>query len=149
MDPAIQQLATQIMVILIPFVSKSAEEFARSAGKDAYEKVKSLFSILKERWIGDKEATDSLAHFQEKPERYQSILKDILEEKIDQDEVLRLKISQLLKEMGPSLEVFQRMKEAKMVTGAEVKEMRSGRASIQQEFDKGEDVTGFKADVIG
>lgn len=78
MDTIIVNLATNVMAVLMPYMTKGAEEFVKIAGKDAYEKARSFLSTLKARWIDDKEAMDGLSRFEEKPDRYAPILKDIL-----------------------------------------------------------------------
>jgi hypothetical protein len=78
MDPAILNLAASIMTVLMPYATMGAQEFVKSVGKDAYEKAKSLLGTLKARWARDREATETLARFEEKPERYRPVLEDIL-----------------------------------------------------------------------
>lgn len=137
------------MSVLTPYVATSADAFAKSAGMAAYQKATNLFGTLKARWAGDKEATETLARFQEKPERYQPVLEDILKEKLAQDRELAAQLASLLDEMGPSLEVIQKMDEGRRVTGLEVGEMSRGRARVSQEIERGEDVTGARIDRIG
>ncbi len=88
MDQAIVDLATKVVAVLLPFVSKGAEEFATKLGDTAYEKAKTLLSTLKQRWLGDTEATESLVLFEQKPERYQTVLEEILQEKLVEDKDL-------------------------------------------------------------
>lgn len=148
MDPAIADLVTNVMAVLMPYVTKGAEEFTRAAGQAAYEKAKSLLATLKARWAGDKEATENLDRFEEKPQRYQPVLEDILKEKLTEDKDLANELAQLLKEIGPTLEVIQKMKEAEDVTGLKAKEM-GGTAKVTQEIEKAKKVTGAEIDCIG
>src|SRR5215213_1286401 len=117
MDPVTATLAANVMTVLMPYAAMGAQEFVKSAGKEAYEKVKSLLGTLKTRWAGDEEATDALARFEEKPERYRPALEDILLEKLACDEDLATELAARLEEMGPSLEVVQRMEEGRRITG--------------------------------
>jgi hypothetical protein len=149
MDPVTANLATSVMTVLIPYAAKGAEEFAKSVGKDAYEKAKSLLSILKTRWAGDKEAMDTLTRFKEKPERYQTVLEDILVEKVAQDKELAKELFNQLNNMGPELEIIQKMKEARRVRGLEVEEMNKGRARVYQDIERSEDLGGGKFGRIG
>ena len=149
MDPVTASLAASVMSVLMPYVTMGAQEFVKEAGKDAFEKAKTLFGVLKARWAQDKEATDTLTHFEEKPERHRPILEDILQEKLAQDKELATEVATLLDEMGPSLEVVQRMEEGRRVTGLEAEEMSGGRARVDQEIGKGEDVTGARIRRIG
>jgi len=149
MDPVTATLAANVMTVLMPYAAMGAQEFVKSAGKEAYEKAKSLLGTLKARWAGDEEATDAVARFEEKPERYRPVLEGILEEKITQDEQLAAELATLLEEMGPSLEVVQRMEEGSRVTGLEAQQMSGGRARVRQDIGRGEDVTGARIGRIG
>jgi hypothetical protein len=149
-DPVtITTLAASVMSVLMPYAATGVNEFAKSAGRSAYQKATELFGTLKTRWAGDKEATETLARFEEKPERYQPVLEDILKEKLTQDKELAAELATLLNEMGPSLEVIQKMEVGRKVTGLEAEEMSGGRASVRQDIEKGEDVTGARIGRIG
>ena len=52
-------LVTNVMTILMPYVVKGAEEFAKLVGEAAYHKAKRLFETLKARFAGDPVASDS------------------------------------------------------------------------------------------
>jgi hypothetical protein len=149
MDPVTATLAANVMTVLMPYAAMGAQEFVKSAGKEAYEKAKNLLGTLKARWAKDKEATDAVARFEEKPERYRPVLEGILEEKITQDRELAAELATLLKEMGPSLEVVQRMEEGRRITGLEAEQMSGGRARVRQDIGRGEDVTGARIGRIG
>ena len=148
-DPVTATLAANVITVLIPYAAMGAQEFVKSAGKDAYEKAKSLMATLKARGAEDEEATATLARFQEKPERYQPVLKDILEEKLIQDQELDTELATLLNEMGPSLEIIQQMEEGRRVTGLEAEQMSGGRARVRQDIERGEDVAGVRIGRIG
>ena len=149
MDPVIGNLAASVITVLTPYVAMGAGEFAKEAGKSGYEKAKALLSTLKARWVGDKEAAETLARFEEKPGRYQPALEDLLKEKLAQDQGLAAELATLLDEMGPSLEVIQQMEEGRKVTGLEADEMSGGRARVRQDIGRGEDVTGARIHRIG
>jgi hypothetical protein len=149
MDPAIIDLSTKVMAILLPFLTKGAEEFASKVGDAAYEKAKTLLTVLKQKWAGDKEATESLALFEKKPQRYQAVLEDILQEKLVEDHDLATQVARLLQEMGPTLEIIQRMEEGKDIIGLKAREMRSGRVRVSQDISQAEGVTGAELDTLG
>lgn len=149
MDPAVAQLAANVVAVLVPYVAVGAGEFAKSAGQGAYEKAKALFGTLRARWAGDEEATGTLGRFEGQPQRYRPFLEDILSEKLTQDEDLAVELAALLDGMGPSLEVVQRMEEGSRVTGLEAEEMAEGRARVSQDIGRGEDVTGARIRRIG
>src|SRR5260370_5170752 len=149
MDPVMMDLATNVMAVLVDFVSKSAEEFATQVGDAAYEKAKELLSIINQKWSRDKEAIQTLVRFEEKTERYKTVVEDILREKLAEDHDLAAQIARLLQDMGPTLEVIQQMEEGKNITGLKATEMRSGRARVTQDIIKAEGVTGAEFDTIG
>ena len=72
-----------------------------------------------------------------------------MKEKLAEDKELAAVLSTLLSEMGPSLEVVQKMEEGRRVTGLEAEEMAGGRATVNQDIGHGEDVTGAKISRIG
>ena len=149
MDPITASLAANVVAVLAPYVVVGAQEFARNVGKDAYEKAKGMLAALRAKWAGDEEATDALTRFEEKPERYAPVLEDVLREKLAEDKELAMVLSTLLSEMGPSLEVVQKMDEGRRVTGIEAEEMAGGRATVNQDIGTGEDVTGARIGRIG
>src|SRR5437868_12441654 len=123
MDPAIVDIATKVVAVLLPLVSKGAEEFASKIGDAAYEKAKGILSTLKQRWSVDTEATEGLVRFEQKPERYQTVLEDILQEKLSEDHDLAEQLSRLLQEIGPTLEIIQQMEEGKDIIGLKARQM--------------------------
>ena len=149
MDLVVASLAANVVAVLAPCVAMGAQEFAKNAGKEAYEMAKGVLATLKAKWTGDEEATDVLTRFEEKPERYAPVLEDVLREKLADDKELAVVLSTLLNEMGPSLEVVQKMEQGRKVTGLEVEEMSGGRATVDQEIGTGEDVTGARIRRIG
>jgi len=148
MDP-ISTLVGSVMGVLMPYVVKGAEEFARLAGEAAYNKARHLLDTLKAKLAGDKEAIDGLTRLEEKPERYQPVVEDILKEKLSQDKDLAAELERLLKEMGPDLEIIQKIKVGEKVTGLEADEMVGGKAKVTQEIEEGKDVTGAKIKRMG
>src|SRR5260370_15840317 len=113
MDPAtIATLTGSVLSVITPYVVKGADEFAKLVGEAAFAKAKGLFAALKHKLSADPEAADTLAHFEEKPPRYQPALQDILSENLAKDPEFAAELEQHIKGMGPVLEVVQRMKEA-------------------------------------
>jgi hypothetical protein len=90
-----------------------------------------------------------LVRFEQKPERYQTALEDILQEKLVKDHDLAAQVARLLQEMGPALEIIQQMEEGKDIIGLKAREMRSGRARISQDITKAQEVTGAELDTLG
>ena len=149
MEPAITNLVSGIMTVLMPYVAKGAEEFAQLAGAAAYSKAQNLFHTLKEKLASDEEARDSLSRFEEKPERYRPVLEDILQEKLAEDEDLANELKKLLQGMGPDLEIIQKINVGENVIGLEADEMAGGKAKIKQDIKEAKNVTGAKIKRIG
>jgi hypothetical protein len=150
MDPAtITTLVGSVVSVVSPYVTKGAEEFAKAVGEVAFEKAKALFAALKRKFSADPEAAGTLAHFEEKPQRYQPVLEDILSEKMAQDPEFAAELERHIKGMAPLLEVVQRMKEADGVIGIQANRMAAGTARVTQEIDVAKQVTGMKIDNIG
>lgn len=150
MDPAtIATLTGSVLSVITPYVAKGADEFAKLVGEAAFAKAKALFAALKQKFSPDREAADTLARFEEKPQRYQPVLEDILSEKLAKDPEFAAEVERHIKEMGPVLEVVQRMKEADGVVGIQANRMASGTARVTQEIDMAKQVTGMKIDNIG
>jgi len=150
MDPAaIAALTGSVLSVVTPYVTRSADEFAKLVGETAFEKAKALFAALKHKFSPDREAADTLAHFEEKPQRYQPVLADILSEKLAKDPEFAADLDRHIKGMGPVLEVVQRMKEAEGVVGIQANRMSAGTARVTQEIDMAKQITGIKIDNIG
>lgn len=142
-------LATKVVGILSPYLEKSAEEFAKAAGQAAYDKSKSLLEILKKKFLGDKEATETLTNFQQKPERYKLVLEDILKEKISSDKAFADELQKHLEDIGPQLDVIIKMEDAEKATGINADEMTEGKAKVDMDIKKGKDVIGVRVGRIG
>jgi hypothetical protein len=143
MDPAIAALVTNVITVLAPFVAKGAEEFSSKVGGAAYEKAKAILSTLKQKWSKDDEdATTTLALFEKKPERYQEALEGILGEKLSQDEDLKAQLTRIIQDMGPTIEVLQKMDDAENVKGAKFGGVKHGHITHTQGFIKGKDIEG-------
>jgi hypothetical protein len=71
-NPVIAGRAANVVAVLAPYAAMGAQEFAKSVGKEAYEKEGQgrMLAVLKAKRTTDQEATDALVRFEEKPERY-------------------------------------------------------------------------------
>jgi hypothetical protein len=147
MDPA--TIATGVLAVLTPYLVKGAKEFAGAVGDAAYEKAKGMLTTLKQRWAPDKDASTSLEQFEKKPALYKPVVETLLKEKLQSDAALAKELGELLQEMGPTLEVLQKMDEGRNVTGLDAKELNKGRVSVTQEIKNADGVTGVKIDRIG
>jgi hypothetical protein len=101
------------------------------------------------KWSEDEEATEVLEKFEKKPERYQPVVEDILKEKLEKEMGLADELQKILDNIGPKIEIIQKMAVAEGIVGLEVDEMVCGKAKIEQEFDEGKDVIGARIKRIG
>ena len=144
MEPMTAILASKAVDILAPYVAKGGEEFAKLAGEAAYKKCKCLLDILRRSWQGDNEASINLKLFNDKPERYKPMIKEILKEKMDESKDLTTEIQRIVEDIGPDIEVIQRIKIGEKITGLEADEIEGVKARVIQDMDQGKDITGAK-----
>lgn len=108
-DPNPATTASNVISLLTPYVTVHAEKFIKAAGKDAYAKVGNIVTDLKSHFAQDAEATAALAHFEQKPDRYRSVLQDVLQEKLADDTAFNSELAQAVADLGPSLDVIRNM----------------------------------------
>ncbi|MEO0843696.1 MAG: hypothetical protein AAF063_33125 [Cyanobacteria bacterium J06643_5] len=143
-------LVATVISVLTPFVKKGAEEFVGAVGKDTYEKAKTIFGRLKQRWAGDTEASGILTYFEKKPERYQPILEKILQEKLAEDLELAEQLNKLILGIDRlKLEIVQKMEKGEKVTGLKAKTMNQGSAKVEQDIKDGKEILGADIENIG
>ena len=145
----VETLAATALSVLLPYFAKGAEEFAKEAGKAAFAKCGELIQAIRSKFSGDEEAERALNNFEKKPARYRATFEDILNEKLEADETFRSQFSDLLKQLGPDIQVIQKMEEGEEVTGIEADKMTSGSAKVDQDIKKGKKVVGAKIKEIG
>lgn len=144
-------IATLALDLLVPYAKKAAESFAGEAGKTAYAKVGSLFAAIKRRFAGEVAANDTLARFEQSPERYRPFLQDVIAETLKRDAMFRDEVAQLLadiREAAPQLTILQRMKDAESVVGMKAGEMSTGQVVVEQDIGTARSVTGVEIDRI-
>lgn len=144
-----ETLAATVVSIIVPYVTKGAEEFMKGAGKDAYEKTKAFFDYLKKRISANKKATSIMTRFEEEPENYWTKIESILQEEVEQDSVFAIELSNQLKTLEPYIEIIQKMKTGEDVIALEADGMTSGKVYINQEIDDAKGVKGAVVKKIG
>ncbi len=90
-----------LAAIAAPFVAKGAEVFSKTAGEKFGGMVGDLCKVVVDKFKGDSYAEQTLARAQEKPEAEGrlSMLKEVLAEKIEDDEDFAEKLSKMVEEM--------------------------------------------------
>jgi hypothetical protein len=149
MEIAVTALASKALAILTPYVSKGAEELTKSIGEAGYAKAKQLFEKIKDKFNGDKKASDTLSDFEKAPEAKKQETEAVLAEALAKDENFARSVDTLVKEIGPLLMVFQDMDKGVEVTGADVGQLNRGRVVVEQRIKDGQNITGAKIDKMG
>ncbi|MCD4741606.1 MAG: hypothetical protein K8R67_03845 [Desulfobacteraceae bacterium] len=149
MDPGITDLTASVMAIITSYASIGAKEMIKSAGKDIYEKAKSLYAVLKKRLAGDEAAEHALAGFEKDPELFKSPLEEILKKKLNQDIDLFNELSEFINVMGPILNVVQTIEKADGVVGVETEEINRGKLSVNQKAAEAKNMVGVTVKRIG
>jgi len=72
-----------------------------------------------------------------------------LERAMSKNEALAKDVRALVDQLGPSVDVIQKMEVARGVTGADIGTLISGQVRVNQEIRDAQNVTGFKADKVG
>jgi hypothetical protein len=147
MDPT--TIAAAAITILSPYVKDAGKELIKTVGEVTLEKAKGLLAWLKERFAGDPVAAKDLSRFEADPDKFEPSLQATIEEKAQADPAFGVELKKRIDEVGPQIAVFQRIKDGKNVTGIETDTFRSGKASVTQEAEKVDNMTGVRAKTIG
>lgn len=142
-------LAATVISIISPYLAKGAEEFAKTAGKAAFDGAKALVDRLSRWWKDEPVANAAATSIKSDPEHYSKLLGSELERALSKDESLAHDLRALVDQLGPSVDVIQKMEVARGVTGADIGTLLSGQVRVNQEIRDAQNVTGFKADKVG
>lgn len=153
MDPITMTLAANAVAVVTPLVMKGAEKIAEELGVYAAEKIKGVLSNITTKFSKNKEETESLQQFVEKPDRGNAaILKDYLQEELENDKGFATELGRLLKEVKqakPDIEVYIKNTIGKIITGVDLEIVESGEFKVYMEGIQGDNITGFKAKQVG
>jgi hypothetical protein len=144
MDPV--TIGTAVVTILTPYVADAGKELVKTVGEAGVEKTRELLQWLKGRFAGDPVATTDLSRFEKDPAGYAKPLQDTIENTIKEDPAFAAEISTRITELGPTVAIVQRFKDAQDVTGVEG-HIGSGRLSVTQEGDIARNVVGVKGGI--
>jgi hypothetical protein len=144
-----ETLAATVISIVAPYLAKGAEEFAKSAGKEAFERVKALTSRVQQWWKGDAVAAAAADNLVSNPERNGKLLSELLSSDLEKDQPFAAELRKLVDDLGPVIDVVQKMEIARGVTGADIGSLVRGTVRVQQEITNAENVTGFRANKVG
>jgi hypothetical protein len=144
-----EAIAATAISIIAPYLAKGAEEFAKEAGKQAFATVKALAVRLQEWWSKDPVTTAAVEALAASPERSSRTLAQYLSEDLANDAALASDLKRLLSDVGPHIEVVQRMDVARGVVGADIERLIRGSVRVNQDIKDATDVRGFTAKTVG
>jgi hypothetical protein len=147
MDPV--TIATGAVAALMPFLAKAGDGVVEELGKQALVKGEAILQTLWSRWRGKPEAEARLAKVVANPGRGRDELVAALAVELTSDPVFANALKDLLDDGSPEIVVRQAIGKDSEATGADIREMQSGRALIEQILQEGARATGFKADLVG
>jgi len=93
-------IAAAAVALLVPYLQKAGEEFAKKAGQAAWEKAAEVQKAIKARFAKEKDRypAETLKRFEEKPEARQAAMQEALEGVLNEDHEFARTLLQLLKE---------------------------------------------------
>ncbi len=147
---AIETLVASAITILSPYVAAGAKKAAEVAGAAVANQAGKLLERFRMWFSGDQEATSALDNFEKNPSRYGGIIEDILQQKANANPGILNELRQILDEMGPRVEVFQKVKTlAGQAVGLDMAKWEKGLAISRQEVEtvvEGATLIGAKLD---
>jgi hypothetical protein len=142
-------LAATVISIISPYLVKGAEGFATTAGKAAFEGAKALADRLARWWKDEPVANAAATSIKSDPEHYSKLLGTELQRALTKDQSLANDLRALVDQLGPLVDVIQKIEVARGVTGADIRNLVGGQVRVNQEIRDAQNVTGFKADKVG
>ena len=142
-------LVASVIGIVTPYLIKGAEEFAKSTGQAAFDGTKALVERLSRWWKNDPIASTAANSIKSDPEHYGKLLGVQLEHALKNDPSLANDLKALVDNLGPAINVIQKIDVGRGVTGADIGTLVSGQVNIDQDVRDGQNITGFKADRVG
>ena len=102
MDPF--TIATAVVGLLVPYLSKAAESLADKAGGAAWDKLEALFAVVKKKSTGDAYAEEALNRLEGEPQSKsrQAALAGVLAEQMEKDSSFAENLQKLISEARDS-----------------------------------------------
>src|SRR5690242_7091371 len=104
-----ETLAASVISLVAPYLAKGAEEFAKTAGKVAFEQCEPLVGRLRRWWSGDPDAAAAADNLAKDPQKYGTLLGQLLSTDLTKDPAFAAELRSLVEGMGPNIEVIQNM----------------------------------------
>jgi len=140
-------LANGVVNLLSSLLIKGGESFAEKYGEKIAEsladKTNKLLSIIKRNFDDNEDDKKDLKNFQRKPERYSGQIKQILEEKMNQDKAFASNLSATIKEIqGLIVNINIKNSQAKNIIGLESNRSEGKFSTTIKGSNAAEDLVG-------
>jgi hypothetical protein len=119
-EDAMEALAATVTSLVAPYLAKGAEEFAKEAGREAFDKVRDLVNRLQVWWTGDAVAGALVGDLQTNPVEGSKMLGERLAFAMSRDSSLAAEVKQLVFGCPSSGFLGQRARQNKGGSGASV-----------------------------
>ena len=150
MDPA--TLAAGAITLLTAYLAKAGAEFAEEGGKAAWRLAGRLLDRLRLAVKGKPREQKALEEFSGDPSGVRVATQEMLQRMFEENAAQWNDIDRILQEvkrLGPDVSNDQRIQEAEKVVGVKARHMSSGALRVNQEIEKGTDITGLEIEDIG
>jgi hypothetical protein len=145
MDPA--TLAAGAIALLVTFLKAAGTEFAEEGGKAAWRLASRLLDRIRSSVKNRPPEREVLEAFTDNADGSTATMREMLRRRLEEDRALAVEVNEILqevKQLGPSLFVVQRIKEAEDAVGVEARRIRSGSVEVNQEIERGKNITGVR-----
>lgn len=147
MDPV--SIATAVMAVLGPYLTKAGEAVAEELGKQTLVKGEALLKTLWSRFTGKSKAEGVLAAYAADPVKGRDALFGTLVAELVQDPGFVEQLDGVLHSDQPDVYIKQFAGEDADITGAKIRELLSGHLKVVQEVRDGARAVGIEVDSFG
>ena len=142
-------LAATVIAAITPLLVAGGEEFAKSAGKAAFEGVRSIVTRLSSWWSTKPVAKAAVESIRENPEEGAKVLSTLLDSELARNPQMQAELESLLGRIRPHLEVISKIEIADGVTGARITELLDGTVRVTQVIGTAKNTLGVDIGKMG
>lgn len=145
----LEVLVPVLVGALLRVVGKVGDGVLSAVEEQSKQAANKVVAKLRAWWSSDKVASDELTRFQDEPDVYRPVIEARLVKKLTAEPDMQREFEALVNGIGPQVEVFQEIAQAKGVTGARIEELVRGHVHVGQKMDQAENVTGAEIKRLG
>lgn len=145
----LEVLVPLLMGALLKVAGKVGEGVLGAVEDAAKDGATRVVAKIKKWWSADSSASDDLARFEAEPDVYQPVVQARLVKKLTAEPHMQDELAAMMAQVGPQVEVYQKIAAAHGVTGAKVEQMMGGRLQVDQEVQNASDITGVDIKRMG